>query len=97
MIETPVAWVLGYKKRVEVMTVILASVMTNPVLNYLIALCRFFKLVNVDQAFVLTLEAIVVLVEWRILLYALGGGSRRHFRTSFIMNAASYLTGLLIF
>jgi len=96
-IETPTAWFFGYRSRNEIAAVALASVVTNPPLNYIIAVCATFDLVKIDFTFILALEAAVVAVEWRILLYALGGDSRRHFKTSLIMNAISFLFGLWLF
>jgi len=40
------------------------------------------------------LEVLVVLAEWRLLLWALGGSSRRLWFTSTLMNAASFAVGL---
>jgi hypothetical protein len=37
----------------------------------------------------------VVLVEWRLLVWALGGGSRRLLLVSLVMNAASALAGIV--
>jgi hypothetical protein len=96
LIETPIAWALGYRSRNEIITVILASVITNPPLNFIIAICAALKF-TACAPLVLVLEAAVVIAEWRILLYALGGYSRRHFKTSLIINAASYLSGFLFF
>jgi hypothetical protein len=96
-IETPTAWLLGYRSRNEIIAAALASVITNPPLNYIIAVCTAFNLVKIDVPFVLALEAVVIAVEWRILLYALGGDSRRHFKTSLIMNATSFLFGVWLF
>lgn len=96
LIETPIAWALGYQSRNEVLAVILASVITNPPLNCILALCAAYK-ITTGAPLVLVLEAAVVIAEWRILLYALGGGRRRHFKTSLIINAASYLSGSLFF
>ncbi|HOT76493.1 MAG TPA: hypothetical protein PK467_11940 [Candidatus Wallbacteria bacterium] len=96
-IETPAAWLLGYRSRDEIITVALASVITNPPLNYIIAVCAAFNLFKIDAPFVITLEAVVIAVEWRILLYALGGDSKRHFQTAFIMNTVSFLFGVWLF
>ncbi len=96
-IETPTAWVLGYRNRNEIIIVALASVITNPPLNYIIAVCAAFGLVKIDVPFVLMLELSVVAIEWRILLYALGGDSWRHFKTSLIMNTVSFLFGVWLF
>ena len=46
-------------------------------------------------AFLVPAEALVVLVEWRLLVWALGGDSRRLLLISAAMNAASALAGLV--
>lgn len=96
-IETPAAWLLGYRNRNEIIAVALASVITNPPMNYIIAVCAAFNLVKIDVPLVIALEAAVIAAEWRILLYALGGDSRRHFKTSLLINTASFIFGVWLF
>jgi hypothetical protein len=46
-------------------------------------------------AFTVPAEVVVVLVEWRLLVWALGGNSHRLLLVSAVMNAASALAGLV--
>ena len=42
-------------------------------------------------------EAVVVVAEWGLLAWALGGGRRRLLLVSLAMNAASTLAGVILF
>jgi hypothetical protein len=81
----------------ELWTVVLINVITNPLLNYLIAVNGYFHLISQTTILILCLEVAVVLVEWRLLVWVLGQNSRKMLLLSFVMNACSYLAGLLIF
>lgn len=77
------------------------SVATNPVLNYAGVVLR--QIVDWPAAPVPAIvagmfaaESLVVVVEWRLLLMALGGPSRRLLTVSIAMNAASALVGAVL-
>ena len=97
VIEVVVAWLFGLRSKRELWTVVLINVITNPLLNYLIAVNGYFHLISQTTILILCLEVAVVLVEWRLLVWVLGQNSRKMLLLSFVMNACSYLAGLLIF
>jgi hypothetical protein len=96
-IEIPVAVLLGYRKNREIAAVILVNVITNPPLNYLIYLNYYFDWMPYTTFAVICLEVAVVLVEWRLLLFALRKSSSRMLLLSAAMNATSYVVGAIIF
>ena len=75
------------------------SLITNPLLNWtgwaLAAVVDWASSPAGVLAFLVPAEIVVVLVEWRLLLWALGGSSRRLLLVSAVMNAASALAGLV--
>jgi hypothetical protein len=106
LIEVPVGWLCGLRSRRAVSAVVLVNVVTNPVLNYLLLV---FSLSNpplpdnspvvalaVIWGLIAVLEVLAVVAEWRMLLWVLGGSSRRMLVTSVLMNAASFGLGLAI-
>jgi len=97
VIEVSVAWLFGLRTKKEFWTVILINVITNPLLNYLITVNGYFHLVSQTNAFILCLEVVIVLVEWRLLVWVLRQSVKKMLVLSVVMNAASYLAGLLIF
>jgi hypothetical protein len=97
VIEAGIAWLFGLRSKNELGTVILINVITNPLLNYLILINSYFHLVNQTGVLTLALEVCVVFAEWRLLLWVLRLGAKRMLVLSLIMNACSYLAGLLIF
>lgn len=97
LVEWIVAYGYGLRKKDELAAVALVNLITNPMLNYIIWVVSFFHLSEVNAAFILAMEILVVIVEWRLLLFSLGGNSKRFFKLSLLMNLCSYLTGFFIF
>jgi len=97
VIEAGVAWLCRIRTKRELGAVVLINVITNPLLNYLLAVNGYFHLVSQTFVLILCLEAVVVLVEWRLLVYALRRGAAGMLGLSLGMNACSFLAGLLIF
>lgn len=95
------AAVLGLRSRRELAVVALVSVATNPPLNYFGEVLRRFvdwpaAAAPALVAGMVAAEAVVVIVEWRLLVMALGGSSRRLLGVAIAMNTASALAGAVI-
>jgi hypothetical protein len=97
VIEVGIAWLCRLRSKRELGTVVLINVITNPLLNYLLAVNGYFHLVSQTFVLILCLEAGVVLVEWRLLVYVLRRGETGMLALSIGINACSFLAGLLIF
>lgn len=100
-IEVPVAALLGLRSRREMAAVALVSVVTNPPLNlalFAIALAApaFAENAVAYWPVVAALEVAAVVAEWRLLLWVLGGESRRMLGVSATMNVASFAVGLAL-
>ncbi len=97
--EIAVAAAMGLRDRRSLVAVACASLITNPLLNYaglLLAQVVDWPATPASAlAFIVPAEILVVIVEWRLLVWALGGGSRRLLLVSAVMNAASALAGLV--
>jgi hypothetical protein len=98
-IELPVAAALGLRDRRSLLAVACVSLVTNPALTWtgwaLSTLWDWSGSAGGTVALLLPAEILVVAVEWRLLLWALGGDSRRLLLVSIVMNAASAMTGLV--
>jgi hypothetical protein len=96
-----VAAALGLRDRRSLLAVACVSLITNPLLTWtgwaLATRVDWSASVAGTLAFLIPTETVVVLVEWRLLVWALGGSSRRLLLVSAAMNAASALTGILVF
>lgn len=94
-----VAVALGLRTRRAVAAVACVNLLTNPLLNY----CGWVLALAVNWpasaasalGFLLPAEAVVIVIEWRLLLWALGGSSRRMLLISVAMNAASAAAGVV--
>jgi hypothetical protein len=94
VLETAIAWLLGYRRREELAAVVCVNVFTHPAACFLL----WLGVIPADWPWILLLEAGIVLVEWLLLCYALPRKSKaRLLALSFMMNAASYLAGLIWF
>jgi len=96
-IELPVAALLGLRTRTTLLVVVLINLMTNPALGYLLLVGHRFDFGSAAYAVTwLVGEALVVVVEWRLLVWALGGRQRRLLAVALVMNLASALVGAVV-
>jgi len=95
-VEAGVAWLYGFRSGRSQWMVALVNVITNPALNVFLLLLAWLG-VEVSLWLVLPLEGVVVLAEWGLLVYALGGPKGRLLALSLAANAASFLAGVLLF
>lgn len=99
--ELPVAAGFRLRDRRSLVAVACVSLVTNPLLNWtgwaLAAAVDWPASPAGVVAFLVPAEVVVVIAEWRLLLWALGGSSRRLLLVSAVMNAASALAGVVIF
>jgi hypothetical protein len=94
--EVAVALALGYRKRREIASVVWVNVFSHPLLIYLIWILDWLRSAPVNFSETLLLEAAVVVVEWKLLYYALvKQGKARLFLLSLTMNSVSFVAGLL--
>lgn len=95
--ESLAAFLMGYRGRVFFAVLALVNLMTNPLLNYILLLVPMLGLERWYYPILALLELGVVLVEWRILRYALQREPKSLLLLSALVNAASFLAGVLIF
>lgn len=100
-IELAVVALLGGRSARELAAVALVNAITNPILNLALLLVRLEVLPSVgaglaapvEWAFIGVAEIAVVLVEWRLLAWALRADSRTWLIRSAVMNATSFVLG----
>ena len=95
VIETPIFWLCGYRRRAEYLWFFFVNIISNLLLNEFIdAASGSFSFLHA----VLPGEIFVVLLEYALCGYAVkerGGG--RLFRVLLLTNAASFLAGIVYF
>ena len=91
-IEIPVCLLFGMRGR-DLVFVLLANVLTNPLLNVLYAVACLYTQIP-PAAALAVLEPAAVVAEW--LVYRSATGAKRPFLASLTANAASFGLGLLI-
>ena len=100
LVELAVALALGWRTGNDLAGVAAVSVMTNPffALSVYVLLLVFRDLsLGPLVLFMVVLEVVIVLVEWRLLRWALKKDSRKTALLSAAMNAASFAAGLVVF
>ncbi len=96
LIEISVAYFLGYRDKKYLITIISIDCITNPTLNYLFLFNTVVFLIPIHILLIVFLEILVVIVEWKLLVFILGEKSREMFKLSFLMNFLSCVMGMLI-
>lgn len=96
IIELFVAFIVGFRKKDDIPVFVLINLITNPFLNYIFIINDYFFLIDLGFPAILLLEALVVLVEWRLLVFVFGKTRKRLLLLSFLMNLCSFLVGFFI-
>lgn len=91
-IELPICLLWGMRER-DLIFVLLANLLTNPIVNVLYALASLYTPIP-RVASIAVLEIAAVVTEW--LIYRSATDAKRPFLVSLTANAASYGAGLLI-
>jgi len=91
-IEIPVCLLWGMRKR-DLLFVLLANVLTNPLVNVLYALMSLYAPIP-PAVSLAALETAAVAVEW--VVYRHGTGAKRPFLASLTANAASFGAGMIL-
>jgi hypothetical protein len=95
-IEALTAFMMGYKDRNFYITLFLANLITNPVVNYIIIVLFSLKLLLYPTPVIISLEILVVLAEWMIFSFAAAQKVKRPLLFSLLINTASFAAGFII-
>jgi hypothetical protein len=100
-VEVPVGAALGLRSRNALVAVVMVNVVTNPALNFLYLAAAGLGWLRPLSSWVIgamfaAAEGLVVIIEWRLLLWALGGRSPRMLAISAAMNVTSAGLGLAL-
>lgn len=96
VIEGGTAYLLGLRTSRYMLAVALINVITNLVLNYTIFSLGYLG-VDVTFALIVSLEILVVIVEWQLLVYIFREPKGRFLAISILANTMSFFIGLLLF
>jgi len=97
VIESIVTWVFGFHKSKIYKVVFLINVITNLSLNLILFFNSYFGKIIPENLLILTLEVLIIIVEWCLLKYSLSVLSAKLFLLSLAMNLSSFLIGLMLF
>jgi hypothetical protein len=99
LIEALVAWLLGLRTGRGQLILLLVNVITNPLLNLIMAGLAFFAVYTIQSPYdplLIALEVLVVAAEALMLRAALGLSTGKAIMLSTAVNTASWLAGALI-
>lgn len=94
VIEVGVGVAFGYWRWRQIATIALINVITNPPFNFFLTFNYHYQWIPNSVA-VLGLEVVIVLVEWRLYVFAWRKRPWRLLALSAAMNASSFLAGIL--
>ncbi len=97
VIELTVSFFFGFRKKIEITAIIFINLLTNPILNYFLLVNDHFSFFKINLLIILLLEIIVVLIEWKLLVFALQEKPKKLLTLSLVMNFCSFFIGVLIF
>lgn len=92
--EVIVGFLFGFRKKRQVISIILVNLITNPLMNFFILTEHAMNGFSFIE--VVFLEVIVILVEWLLLFFALKEPPKKLFILSLVMNLVSFGGGYLI-
>lgn len=94
VIETIVAYGLGYRKKKHVLAIISINAITHPILTLIIYILVIKNIYT--QYIIFLLEVLVVLSEWKLLELIFKNKHRKYFLLAFAMNIFSYVLGIIL-
>ena len=97
VIELVVAFLFGFRKKIELITIVLVNLVTNPILNYFLLVNDYFSFWPRSMVLIIFLEVLIVLLEWRLLVYVRLEKTKKLLLLSALMNFCSYVVGVIIF
>ena len=95
IIEISIAFILRYRGK-DLLNVLLVNVLTNPLLNSSIVAINYFYGLKARNIFLYIFEILVVIVEGAIYQKYLEKRKINGYLLSLILNASSYIIGLII-
>ena len=95
IVELIIAFILKYRKK-DLLNVLLVNVLTNPLLNSLAIYINFYYGLTARKVFVGIFEILVVIIEGAIYQKYLEKRKINGYLLSLILNASSYIIGLII-
>jgi hypothetical protein len=97
LIELSVAYIFGYREKRKLIIFLLVNIVTHPLLSYFLWINSTLLIIPINYFSIIILEIAVVLVESLLLHFGLKDRCLKMFKVSLLMNAASFVLGLLIF
>ena len=76
--------------------ILLINIITNPAVNYIYIVLKQIFGINPLSIYIILLEILVILVEWKLIEYALKKKSYVFMIYSIVANSTSYIIGLLL-
>jgi hypothetical protein len=96
VLEWLVIYLFGLRKKTDFLAILFINLLTNPLMNYFILVMQSLHLITFNLFSILVVELIVVIAEWRLLIYSVSGNQKKLFVISLVMNLFSFSFGLIL-
>lgn len=94
-VEVIIAFILKYRKK-DLLNVLLVNILTNPLLNSIAVYINFYYGLKAREIFVIVFEIFVIIIEGMIYHRYMNRKKINGYLLSLILNASSYIFGLII-
>ena len=95
-IELYISMLIGIRKRNDIITIIAANTLTNPIVVFTAIILNNFNNVLLYWTIVIIIEFIVIFIEGKLYEKILNFKEISSFKLSFINNTVSFMVGVII-
>lgn len=97
IVELSFGYLLGYRNKKAILSLIAVNILTNPILNLLFFINNISLKINYWYI-LFFLEILIVIFEWKIIKYLLKDiyPKKKFFKDIFLLNSFSCLIGIIL-
>ena len=96
VLESIVIYLFGLRRKTDFLAILFINLLTNPLMNYFILVMQSLNLIVFNLSSILIVELVVVIIEWRLLIYSVSGSPKKLLVISLVMNLFSFSFGEIL-
>jgi hypothetical protein len=96
LIEGTSAILIGFRDKLFLLTLVVVNFITNPFLNYIIAIINLFGKPQCYYCIIIILEVLIAIFEGAVYSFALKKQTVKMIVLSFVLNFISFLSGFIL-
>jgi hypothetical protein len=96
VLESIVIYLFGLRRKTDFLAILFINLLTNPLMNFFILVIQSLNLMTFNLYSIVIVELVVVIVEWRLLIYSVSESPKKLFVISLVMNLFSFSFGVIL-